>query len=74
MANQSDVKDGNLVQHHYPDNFYAGFQELEYLRSFIFGRMAFSSFNGLLLVSGGLGMFDKDIFFCSRRLLAQIIR
>lgn len=65
MANQSDVKDGNLVQHHYPDNFYAGFQELEYLRSFIFGRMAFSSFNGLLLVSGGLGMFDKDIFFAA---------
>jgi hypothetical protein len=35
MANQSDVKDGNLVQHHYPDNFYAGFQELEYLHEFI---------------------------------------
>lgn len=61
MANQSDVKEGNLLQHHYPKNFYAGFQELEYIRSFVFGRMAFSSFNGLLLISGGLGMFDKDI-------------
>ena len=65
MANQSEVKEGNLVQHHYPNNFYAGFQELEYLRSFVFGRMAFSSFNGLLLVSGGLGMFDKDIVFAA---------
>jgi hypothetical protein len=26
----------------------------------LFGRMAWSNINGLLLVSGGLGMFDKE--------------
>ena len=49
-----------LYQSHFPDNFFARFQELEYIRSFLFGRMAWSKINGLLLVSGGLGMFDKQ--------------
>jgi cellulose synthase/poly-beta-1,6-N-acetylglucosamine synthase-like glycosyltransferase len=39
---------------------FAGFQELEYIRSYLFGRMAWGEINGLLLVSGGLGMFDKE--------------
>jgi cellulose synthase/poly-beta-1,6-N-acetylglucosamine synthase-like glycosyltransferase len=50
-----------LYKSHFPDNFFARFQELEYIRSFLFGRMAWSKINGLLLVSGGLGMFDKEI-------------
>jgi cellulose synthase/poly-beta-1,6-N-acetylglucosamine synthase-like glycosyltransferase len=39
---------------------FARFQELEYIRSYLFGRMAWGEINGLLLVSGGLGMFDKE--------------
>jgi hypothetical protein len=38
---------------------FAGFQELEYIRSYLFGRMAWGEINGLLLVSGGLGMSIK---------------
>jgi hypothetical protein len=37
---------------------FLGFQELEYIRSYLFGRMA-GEINGLLLVSGGLGMSIK---------------
>nr|WP_315251436.1 glycosyltransferase [uncultured Flavobacterium sp.] len=60
ISNSCTFKDGMLYRSHFPDNFFARFQELEYIRSFLFGRMAWSRINGLLLVSGGLGMFDKQ--------------
>ncbi|MGX7668569.1 glycosyltransferase family 2 protein [Flavobacterium pedocola] len=60
ISNSCEFKDGELYKSHYPDNFFSRFQELEYIRSFIFGRMAWSRMNSLLLVSGGLGMFDKE--------------
>lgn len=61
ISNSCEFKDGMLYKSHFPINFFARFQELEYIRSFIFGRMAWGHINGLLLVSGGLGMFDKEI-------------
>ncbi|WP_246074189.1 glycosyltransferase family 2 protein [Flavobacterium daemonense] len=61
ISNSCDVKEGFLYRVHYPKEWYPRFQELEYVRSFLFGRMAWSQINGLLLVSGGLGMFDKDV-------------
>ncbi|MFB3387368.1 glycosyltransferase family 2 protein [Flavobacterium sp. LAR06] len=61
ISNSCEIKEGFLFKVHYPREWYPCFQELEYVRSFIFGRMAWSQINGLLLVSGGLGMFDKDI-------------
>ena len=36
-------------------------QILEYLRAFLLGRMAWSRLNGLLVISGAFGMFDKKI-------------
>jgi cellulose synthase/poly-beta-1,6-N-acetylglucosamine synthase-like glycosyltransferase len=62
ISNSCEFKDGMLYKSHFPDNFFARFQELEYIRSFLFGRMAWSKINGLLLVSGGLGMLDKETF------------
>lgn len=61
ISNSCEFKEGMLFQSHYPKNFFARFQELEYIRSFLYGRMAWSRLNGLLLVSGGLGMFDKTL-------------
>lgn len=61
ISNSCEIKEGFLFKVHYPKEWYPRFQELEYVRSFLFGRMAWSQINGLLLVSGGLGMFDKDI-------------
>lgn len=61
ISNSCEIKEGFLFKVHYPREWYPRFQELEYVRSFLFGRMAWSQINGLLLVSGGLGMFDKDI-------------
>ncbi|MDR7370712.1 glycosyltransferase [Flavobacterium aquidurense] len=61
ISNSCEIKEGFLYKIHYPSEWYPCFQELEYVRSFLFGRMAWSQINGLLLVSGGLGMFDKDV-------------
>jgi cellulose synthase/poly-beta-1,6-N-acetylglucosamine synthase-like glycosyltransferase len=61
ISNSCEVKDGFLVKIHFPKGWYPRFQELEYVRAYLFGRMAWSQINGLLLVSGGLGMFDKEI-------------
>ncbi|WP_245871710.1 glycosyltransferase family 2 protein [Sediminicola luteus] len=61
ISNACVFTDGALTQSNFPSNFLARFQELEYIRSFLFGRMALGHINSLLLVSGGLGMFDKEI-------------
>jgi cellulose synthase/poly-beta-1,6-N-acetylglucosamine synthase-like glycosyltransferase len=60
-SNSCTFDEGFLVQVHFPTKWYPMFQELEYVRSFLFGRMAWSQVNALILVSGGLGMFDKEV-------------
>lgn len=37
------------------------FQIMEYLRAFLFGRVGWSAFNGLLVLSGAFGVFNKEI-------------
>ncbi|RZL14043.1 MAG: glycosyltransferase, partial [Pedobacter sp.] len=61
IANACDIEDGFLINVKVPVKFFPLFQELEYIRAFLLGRMAWSKINGLMLVSGGLGMFDKEI-------------
>lgn len=61
IANSCKIENGELVESHFPKEFFPKFQELEYIRAFLYGRMAWSQINGLLLISGGLGMFDKEI-------------
>lgn len=60
-SNSCEVNEGFLVKVHFPNKWYPMFQELEYVRAFLFGRMAWSQLNSLILVSGGLGMFDKEV-------------
>jgi cellulose synthase/poly-beta-1,6-N-acetylglucosamine synthase-like glycosyltransferase len=60
-SNSCKVNEGFLEKVHFPKQWYPMFQELEYVRAFIFGRMAWSQLNSLILVSGGLGMFDKEV-------------
>ncbi|MBU2046134.1 MAG: glycosyltransferase [Bacteroidetes bacterium] len=61
ISNSCEVKNGYIKKVNAPRQFLPLFQELEYIRAFILGRMAWSSINALMLVSGGLGLFDKDI-------------
>ncbi len=61
VANNCDVGTGKLNLVRFPNKLIAGFQVLEYSRAFILGRMAWSKINGLLLISGAFGMFDKEL-------------
>lgn len=61
IANSCEVNRGRVVKVHFPKNFWARFQVLEYLRAFLMSRIAWSKLDGLLLVSGAFGMFDREI-------------
>lgn len=65
IANSCEIKSGKLVRVFAPENWLARIQVLEYLRAFILGRMAWSQMDGLLLISGAFGMFDKEIVIAS---------
>ncbi|MDD3321654.1 MAG: glycosyltransferase family 2 protein [Paludibacter sp.] len=59
IANSCEIKDGRIIKIKYPKNIWAKFQVLEYYRAFTLGRMAWSKLNGLLIISGAFGLFDR---------------
>lgn len=61
VANSCDIKDGRIIKVNFPNNLWAKFQVLEYFRAFTMGRMAWSRINGLLIISGAFGLFDRNI-------------
>ena len=61
IANSCEIRDGHLVQINLPKKPLPLFQVLEYNRAFLMGRLAWSKLNGLLIISGALGLFDKEI-------------
>jgi biofilm PGA synthesis N-glycosyltransferase PgaC len=61
IANSCEVREGKIIQVNLPRNIIPRVQVLEYIRAFLLGRMAWSRLNGLILISGAFGMFDKKI-------------
>ena len=61
IANSCEVKDGKILAVHLPKQFLPRMQVLEYIRAFLLGRMAWSRMNGLLLISGAFGAFDREV-------------
>ncbi len=61
IANDCKIENGRLIEVRLPKKFLPRMQTLEYIRSFLLGRMAWSRLNGLLLISGAFGAFDKEI-------------
>ena len=59
IANACTIKEGKLLDVNLPNKWIEIAQILEYLRSFLLGRMAWSRLNGLLVISGAFGMFEK---------------
>ena len=60
-ANSCIIKDGKLLEVNLPDSWIVKGQILEYIRSFLLGRMAWARLNGLLVISGAFGLLDKKI-------------
>ncbi|GAB2760541.1 glycosyltransferase family 2 protein [Salinimicrobium soli] len=61
IANSCVIKSGKLMEVRAPEKMLARIQVIEYLRAFILGRMAWSKLDGLLIISGAFGMFDREI-------------
>lgn len=61
IANSCEIQNGKLVKVHLPKQLLPRMQTLEYIRAFLLGRMAWSRMNGLLIISGAFGAFDREI-------------
>lgn len=61
ISNSCIVKEGKLHEVNFPKKLIEQGQILEYIRAFLLGRMAWSRLNGLLVISGAFGLFDKKI-------------
>lgn len=62
IANGGVIEDGVMTKPKVPTHGIAGSQVGEYLRSFLASRIAWSSMNGLLIISGAFGIFRRDLF------------
>ncbi|MBS0009915.1 MAG: glycosyltransferase family 2 protein [Bacteroidales bacterium] len=60
IVNSCDVEKGHIRRIHIPEKILPRLQVLEYTRAFLLGRMAWSHLDGLMLISGAMGMFDKE--------------
>lgn len=61
IVNGCKVRAGKVVEIGLPKKWLVNFQIVEYLRSFLFGRVGWSELNALLVISGAFGMFRKDV-------------
>lgn len=61
MANGCKVSDGEIVKNRISWRPAPFFQTLEYMRSFVIGKMGWSTINAMPNVSGGYGLFDREV-------------
>jgi cellulose synthase/poly-beta-1,6-N-acetylglucosamine synthase-like glycosyltransferase len=61
IANSCEISEGHIQKINLPKKFLPRAQVMEYTRAFLMGRMAWSELDGLLLISGALGMFDREV-------------
>lgn len=60
IVNSCDVEGGHIREIHLPSQILPRLQVLEYTRAFLLGRMAWSQLDGLMLISGAMGIFDRE--------------
>jgi cellulose synthase/poly-beta-1,6-N-acetylglucosamine synthase-like glycosyltransferase len=61
VANSCDIDKGVILRMRPPRQLLPRFQEMEYIRAFVLGKMGWSVLNCVPNVSGGLGLFDKEV-------------
>ncbi len=61
IANSCEVDEGVITRVRAPKRWLPRFQEMEYIRAYVLGKMGWSLINCVPNVSGGLGLFDKEI-------------
>jgi cellulose synthase/poly-beta-1,6-N-acetylglucosamine synthase-like glycosyltransferase len=61
LVNGFKIKDGKIVDKSYSYNPLIAYQNIEYIRAFIGNRIAWSRFNSSPIVSGGFGIWRRDV-------------
>jgi cellulose synthase/poly-beta-1,6-N-acetylglucosamine synthase-like glycosyltransferase len=61
VANGLKVDEGRVRHVRVSDRFLPRVQIVEYLRSFLMGRLAWSRVNTLMIISGAFGLFRRDV-------------
>jgi len=65
IVNSCDIERGHIREIRLPEQILPRLQVLEYTRAFLLGRMAWSHLDGLMLISGAMGMFDRETVIMS---------
>lgn len=60
VANGSVIQDGRVLEARVAPRFLPGVQVVEYLRSFLYGRLGWNRLGGNMIISGAFGLFRKD--------------
>jgi cellulose synthase/poly-beta-1,6-N-acetylglucosamine synthase-like glycosyltransferase len=60
IVNSCDTELGHIRQINVPKQILPRLQVLDYTRAFLLGRMAWSQLDGLMLISGAMGIFDRE--------------
>lgn len=61
LVNDCEIDEGVITRVRPPRKLLPRFQEMEYIRAYVLGKMGWSLINCVPNVSGGLGLFDKEI-------------
>ncbi len=59
LANGATFEEG-AIKEKIPKSWLARFQTVEYLRSFLFGRVGYNRLGGNMIISGAFGLFRRD--------------
>ncbi|MEP6992278.1 MAG: glycosyltransferase [bacterium] len=60
VANGATIRGGRIIELSAPTRPLVGFQVIEYLRAFLFGRLGWNRLGGNLIISGAFGLFRRD--------------
>ena len=73
IANGSAVEGGRVVRTRVPRQAIPGFQVVEYLRAFLFGRLGWNRMGGNLIISGAFGLFRRDAMIAAGGYLEETV-
>ena len=60
LVNGSQVRRGRVLTNQAPRDPLVGFQVIEYIRAFLFGRLGWNGLGGNVIISGAFGLFRRD--------------
>ncbi len=60
LVNGSQIRRGRILSSQAPRDPLVGFQVIEYMRAFLFGRLGWNGLGGNLIISGAFGLFRRD--------------